>query len=199
VGRSSAPPNAPLFAVDESAATIGDQRIDVSAVDAEKTADDIVSRASPGRGVVPVSASRNALIRWVGLVVRELGRTGVEEVDILTPSSRGTASSPLKLSPLGQVPMQEAHCGARITFRSDGTAEFQYMNKAKTKLADGPSGPDVSRALGETRARMKGCGSAVFMFAGEQGAKWGPVFDVGTAVGASELPEGTTTRYIMLL
>jgi hypothetical protein len=196
---SSSPSDAAsLFAVDETGPSVRDRRIDVTSIDAAEKLEEIASRATQGGGVVPVRASRGALVRWLTVLVRALGRTGVEEVDVVTPTLQGDVRAPLRLSPLGQVPMHEARCGARITFQSDGTGAVRYMEKTVAKLSAGAEGPDLSRTLSGMRARMKGCSSTLWMLAADQDAKWGPAFDAATTVSASELAEGTT-RYIMLL
>jgi hypothetical protein len=196
---SSSPSDAaPLFAVDETGPTVRDQRIDVTSVDAAEKLEEIASRATPGHGSVLIRASRGALVRWLAVLVRSLGRTGVEEIDVVTPTLQGDLRAPVRFSPLGQVPMHEARCGARVTFQSDGTGAVRYMERTVAKLSAGADGPDLSRALSGMRARMKGCSSTLWMLAADQDAKWGPAFDVATTVSASDLAEGTT-RYIMLL
>jgi hypothetical protein len=192
---SSAAVNAPLFAVDDMGPSVRDRRIDVSGADAENAVEEAARQASPERGVVTVRASRNADLRWIGALVRGTGRAGVEEVDIVTPSARGEVHAPLKVSPLGQVPMHEARCGARLNVRSDGTSDLQYLEKSAVQLPPADASA-VSRALLELEARMKGCESTVWMLVGQKGAPWGPAFDGGTA--ASELPKGLP-RFVMVL
>jgi hypothetical protein len=189
-------PKAALFAVDEVGPSVRDRRVDVSGPDAEKAVEEAARQASPDRGIVTVRASRSAELRWIGALVRGTGRAGVEEVDVVTPSARGDVRVPLKISPLGQVPMQEARCGAQLTVRSDGTGDLQYLEKSVAQLPTGADASVMSHAFDELGARMKGCESAVWMLAGQKGAPWGPAFDAGNA--ASERPKGVS-RFVMVL
>ena len=195
---------ATIFAVDEIGISIGGQRIDFPPPKgAPGTLEQIVAAASPGHGAVSLRVARGATTRSVSALMQALGKTGVEELDVVTASS-GAEPTPatLKVSPLWQVPEHEDRCGAQISIRADGTGELQYLQRAKvTKLPPGPpgqAGPDVSSAIASLRARMKGCGSTVWMLAGDRNAVWGPAFDVGVAVvGAQAIPGAR--RYIMVL
>jgi hypothetical protein len=95
--------------------------------------------------------------------------------------------------------MHEDRCGVRAIMKTDDTGELEYMRGAKVvKLPRGRGGPDVSKAFEEMRERMKGCGSTLWMLAGDVDAAWGPTFDLGMAVSHSEIVPGAP-RYTLLL
>jgi hypothetical protein len=198
--RTRPGPSPAVFVVDEGGLSIRGQRIDVPVSNgAQRTLDEIVVGASPGQGAVSLYAARGAAARGVSALVEALGKTGVEEIDVITPTSgAGQKSARLKVSPLAQVPEHEDRCGARITLMGDRSGELKYLQKGKaTKLPPGPQGPDVSQALDDLRSPMKGCGSTVWMLAGAGDVRWGPAFDVGTDVAKAQgIP---APRYVMVL
>ena len=54
----------------------------------------------------------------------------------------------------------------------------------------------MAKALTDTRDRMKGCASTVWMLTGDPNATWGDAFDIGVAV--IQANTGTST-YVMVL
>jgi hypothetical protein len=186
--------------VDQIGISIHGQRIEAPPKDPQRTLDEVVAQSSPGRGTVPIFAYRGAAIRWISALVQALGKTGVEEIDLTTPTSGATAKpATLKVSPLGQVPMHEDRCGGRVTFKADNEGELKYLQKGRAvKLPRGAQGAGLSKALDEIRKRMKGCGSTLWMLAGEGRAQWGPAFDVGMEVTNADTVPGVR-QYIMLL
>ena len=200
VSSSGHAPQAALYVVDEAGVAIRGERLTGKAAGDEKTVRELVARTPVGAGPAVVQAAGGASLRHVSALARVLGQLGVPEIDIVTPAP-GThgAASMLKLSPLGQVPMQRDVCGARVTIKADNTAELKYLQKGRpVKLPQTPDGPDVAAALRGLRERMKGCAVTVWMLAGEGDATWGPAFHVGMAVSnAAKPPE--KTRYTMLL
>ena len=95
--------------------------------------------------------------------------------------------------------MHEDRCGVRLTVKTDNAGELKYSQKGPVRrIPQGGAGPDISPALEEMRARMKGCGSTLWMIVGEGAALWGPAFNIGRDVtNAAEIPGAR--RYIMLL
>jgi hypothetical protein len=165
----------------------------------DKTLREAVARVSGS--VVSIFAARAAPYLWVSALFEALGASGATGVDMVTAPA---ASSPdagariLRLSPLGQVPMHEDRCGARITITARGTTELRYLKTGKPlALPPGVQGPDLSPALADLRNRMKGCESTVWMLSGEEGTVWGAVFEVGLAVSAEKGPR--EARYVMLV
>ena len=182
---SSAPPKAePSLALDAMGLTIHGQRVDLDSPDAERRLNGIVQRASAGHATIRVLATRDSRLRWIRSLVRALGASGALAVHVSAPTAGAPgATETLALSPLGQIPAHEDHCGVRATISTTHAVELQSAKKKSVVLPSPEGGDsDMAKALTETRDRMKDCKSTVWMLTGEQDATWGDAFDIGVAV-----------------
>jgi len=187
----------PVFALDAIGLSIRDQRVDLDSPDAERKLNGIAQEASAGHGTIRVSAARDSRLRWIRSLVRAFGASGAPAVRVTTPAGTPGATETLAISPLGQVPAHEDHCGVRATVSTTHAVELQ-SGKKKIKILPTQERGDseMAKALTDTRDRMKECASTVWMLTGEQNATWGDAFDIGVAVVQAHT---SATTYVMVL
>jgi hypothetical protein len=181
---STSPDNELVLALDGIGLAVRDQRVDLDSPDAEEKLEEIARSALSDHPTISVTAARDSRVRWIRALVRTFGVAGVRTIRVSTPTAVTAGRTPiLPMTPLGQVPAQEARCGVRATIRTTHAVELQYMEKSITLLpAADRDDSEIKKALDEVRGRTTGCRSTVWMLAGEREATWGDAFDLGVAV-----------------
>ncbi len=134
-------------------------------------------------GTARVRVARDAPIRLLVTLIRAVSPR-IELVEIETESRASPAGRPVvTLYPDGWVPEHLARCGVGVVFAADGQGTLRIMSRKQPLGLPAPEyAPEVSRVVQATFSSMKGCESTLWMFTGEHGATWGPIFDVSTLV-----------------
>jgi hypothetical protein len=194
---STSPDNDLVLAFDGIGLAVRDQRVNLDSPDAEERLEEIARGALSDHPTISVTASRDSRIRWIRALVRTFGAAGgARTIRVSTPTAVTAGGTPiLPITPLGQLPAQEARCGVRAAIRTTHAVELQYMKKNITLLPAEGDDSEIKKSLGEVRDGTKGCRSTVWMLASEREATWGDAFDLGVAVLQSS---AGTPLYIML-
>jgi hypothetical protein len=195
---TESPSSAPLV-VDERGIEVRGERIDSATADADQRLSERLAGLPLDGQPVSVRAASGAKLSEVAVLTRALGRVGASQIDLTLSSGTARATSAtLKVWPLGRVPMHEDRCGARVTIKSNNTAELKYLQKGKAvTIPQGPNGPDISSLVASLRERMKSCPTTLWMLAAEGDASWKTAFEIGAAVSYSA--DAAQIRYLMIL
>jgi biopolymer transport protein ExbD len=194
------PPVDPLadLSVDDLGLLLQNERIDMTAKDAQEKFKAAVAKLPVKQKTVPLKAMRNAKVQHVAALVYALGEAGAAQVDVTSPTRMGDKMAVLKLYPEQRVAMQMPPCAVVAMIRKDnGSAIWHMRGGTALKYTKGLAGPDVSAALVGLTEQTKPCNSSYWGLTGEENVNWGFLFDLGTAA-AGELPPLRATDAVLL-
>jgi biopolymer transport protein ExbD len=179
--RPLPPPPDPLagLALDELGPFFKDERVDLTAKDADAKLKAAIAKLNVQQKSVPLKIDRNTKVQDVGTVVNAFGEAGAVDVAVKTAARDGTFLT-MKVVPETQLKMPVADCAVIAILKKDSTsAVWHKKGGTATKLMKGLAGPDLSMTLDAVTDQTKSCASPIWFIAGELNVQWGLVFDLG--------------------
>jgi hypothetical protein len=195
--KPAAPKGPPTLFVDDSGASIGGNRIDLSQPEGlPKLKATIDEKKSLLEGTVPtLGVDRKAKLTHVGALLDALASAGVKRALVRT-TTRTDFPGELHFVPLAAA-SKPAPCSVIGMITEDrGSAVWKVTGGAAGKRGKGMAGPDLT-LTGETVERLsKNCDSKTFFVSAAEGVEWGLAYDL--AASTKSLPKTSFTDYVLI-
>jgi hypothetical protein len=171
-------PQKPQLAIDDSAAFVAGERIEIGGADAKgRITGSLTGKPVEGETLV-LNAARDTKMPKVALMIGALVAKKAKAVEIHTPLRDRTAAElvftlsvkPADCSGVGYI----AKDGAINTWTVGGTNAERFTH--------GMAGPDLTRGSEGIRKRVLACDSPAWFVAADDNVTWGLVFDLALAV-----------------
>ena len=176
-------PAAPLLFIDEVGPRLGNEAANLAEpLGRQRLAEMVTSaRGFLSTGDVRLTVDRKAKPEWVSAYLSELGKQGIRQVAVRTPSR---PDYPLEVIFAPEaLAVSAAPCTVVAMITEDrGTAAWKISGGAAGKRAKGMAGPDLSMTADTIERLWKACkSSGVLVVSGAKGVEWGLVYDLAAS------------------
>jgi len=173
-----ATPTKPQLAVDDTAAFVSGERLDLAAPDAKgRIAAALAQKPVEGETIV-LNAARDAKLPKVLAVFAALASKKAKAVEVHTPLRDRSASE------LVFVIGAKAEGCAAVGFIAKDSAITAWPASGATaeRFSHGLAGPDLTRGSEGIRKRVLACDSPTWFVSADDNVSWGLVYDLAIAV-----------------
>jgi hypothetical protein len=180
--KPAAPKGPPTLFVDDSGASIGGNRIDLTQPEGlSKLKAEIESKKDLLAEIEPtVGLDRKAKLPHVGALIDALGSIGVKRM-LLRTATRTDFPGELHFVPITRVKSPERCSVVAMITEDRGSAVWKLSGGTAGKRGKGMAGPDLT-LTGETIERTaKGCDSKTLFVSAAPGVEWGLAYDLAAS------------------
>ncbi len=185
-----ATPQKPQLAVDDTAAFVSGERIDLNAPDPKGRFTTVLGNAKSAGEDLTLEAARDTKFPKAALVIAGIGKVNAKSLVVRTPKrDRTQAEIPIALKP------QVEPCAAVAWISKDVSTSIQSAaGTGGARFTKGMAGPDLTRASEGIKKLAGNCASPVIYVAADESVTWGLVVDLILSVtdeegGASKIKE----------
>lgn len=174
---TTAAPSKPQLAVDDTAAFVAGERIELAADAKGRIAGALAGKPVEGETLV-LNASRDAKLPKVAAVFAALASKKAKAVEVHTPLRDRTNADVVFV-----LDAKADGCAAVGYIAKDSAiATWPASGATAERFTHGMAGPDLTRGSEGIRKRVLACDSPVWFAAADDNVTWGLVFDLVVAV-----------------
>ena len=173
-----AAPSKPQLAVDDTAAFVAGERLDLAAPDAKgRIGASLTGKLVEGETIV-LNAARDAKLPKVVAVFGALAGKKAKSVEVHTPL-RDRSGAELVFV-LGAKP--EGCAAVGFIAKDSAITAWPVSGATAERFTHGMAGPDLTRGSEGIRKRLLGCDAPAWFVSADDNVTWGLVFDLAYAV-----------------
>lgn len=177
-----AAPTKPQLAVDDTAAFVGGERIELAGPDLKGRIVGALADKPVAGEVVVLNAARDTKLPKITTVFSALVAKKVKGVEVHTPRRDRTQAEVVFTTS-----MKPADCSAVGYIAKDGAISVWPASGATAeRFSRGMAGPDITRGSEGLKKRLLACDAPVWFLSADESVTWGLLFDLELAATGNE-------------
>lgn len=181
VASTPAGPKKPQLAVDDTAAFVAGERLELAGPDPKGRIGAALTGKQVDGETIVLNAARDAKLPKVSAVFAALLANKAKAVEVHTPlRDRSAADIVFVLGSKGSNPSDCATVG--YIAKDSAITTWPVSGAVAERFTHGMAGPDLTRGSEGIRKRLLACDSPVWFVSADENVTWGLVFDLVVAV-----------------